>query len=242
MFIRPDWPAPYQVNAHMTLRGEGFSLPPYAYFNLGMHVGDDAEHVKLNREKLRQDLSLPAEPLWLSQQHTAIVVSADQHYDEPPVADASFSLEPNHVCAVLTADCLPLLVCDQQGTQVAAIHAGWRGLADGVIAATIEKLTANRSDLLVWMGAAIGPQAFEVGVDVVEAFTSQSTGLEEHFRVKIAGKFLGNLYDIARYQLSALGVEHVYGGDHCTYSQPDDFYSYRRDGVTGRMATLIWLS
>lgn len=242
MLIRPDWPAPYQVNAHMTLREEGFSLPPYAYFNLGMHVGDDPEHVKLNREKLSQDLSLPAEPLWLAQQHTTIVVSADQSYVEPPVADASYSFESNHVCAVLTADCLPLLVCDQQGTQVAAIHAGWRGLADGVIAATLEKLTAQRSDLLVWMGAAIGPTAFEVGIDVVEAFTSQSTGLEQHFRVKNELKFLGNLYEIARYQLATLGVEQVYGGDHCTYSQPDDFYSYRRDGTTGRMATLIWLS
>lgn len=242
MFIRPDWPAPYQVNAHMTLRGEGYSLSPYDYFNLATHVGDDPAHVKLNREKLANDLSLPTEPLWLDQQHTTVVVSADRSYSEIPVADASYSVLPDHVCAVMTADCIPLLICDQQGTQVAAIHAGWRGLADGVIAATLEKLSAKRSDLLVWLGAAIGREAFEVGVEVIEAFTSQSSGLEEHFVVKTEGKFLGDLYAIARYQLSALGVHHVYGGNRCTYSEPTYFYSYRRDGTTGRMASLIWLS
>lgn len=223
-FIKPEWPAPSRVKALMTTRAAGnFALI------------DD-------RVQLKKTLNLPTEPLWLTQQHTTVVISADNPQGVLPVADASYSQEPGHVCVVQTADCLPVLICDRQGTEVAAIHAGWRGHAGGIIKATVDQLKADSADLMVWMGAAIGPQAFEVGDDVIQAFLRQNNALASHFKPKSEGKYWGDLYAITRFQLANLGITQVYGGDRCTYSEPDFFYSYRRDGLTGRMASLIWLS
>ncbi|NDP47891.1 MAG: peptidoglycan editing factor PgeF [Sulfuriferula multivorans] len=223
----------------MTTREGGVSCPPWDSFNLGDHVGDDAAHVAENRARLR--VHLPAEPAWLKQIHGATVV--DVSSDEL-TADASITRQAGCICAVLTADCLPVLFCDRAGRVVAAAHAGWRGLAQGVLEATVAAMQVPPSDVLAWMGAAIGPDAFEVGDDVRQAFVKQHPEAAAAFVPHpsgVPGKWLADIYQLARNRLNHAGVQAIYGGGRCTYNEAGDFYSYRREGVTGRMASLIWL-
>ncbi len=240
--IHPDWPAPPCVKCLMTTREGGVSVTPWASFNLGDHVGDTPAHVAANRGRLRQ--KLPAEPEWLKQVHSARVVEIGR---EPhPEADASFTRQTGQVSAVLTADCLPVLFCDRAGSVVAAAHAGWRGLADGVLEATVAAMQVPPGEILAWLGAAIGSKAFEVGGDVRQAFVAQHSGAAEAFvphpSTGAAPKWLADIYQLARVRLNHAGVCAIYGGGRCTFTEADSFYSYRRDGVTGRMASLIWLA
>jgi len=236
--ILPDWPAPVRVKGLMTTRAGGVSQAPWAGLNLGDHVGDDPERVAANRARLR--LHLPAEPGWLKQVHSARVVELGR---EPnPEADAAFTRQPVQVCAVLTADCLPVLFCDRAGSVVAAAHAGWRGLVGGVLEATVAAMQVPPDEVLAWMGAAIGPQAFEVGDEVRQAFVAQHAAASGAFVPQpTPGKWLADIYQLARIRLEHAGVQAIYGGGRCTYQEAETFYSYRRDGVTGRMASLIWL-
>lgn len=235
--IIPDWPAPPNVRALQTTRSGGVSVGAYASLNLGDHVGDDPVAVARNRELLCA--ALPSDPAWLKQVHGNVVAEADGMAGVPD-ADASVARKPGTVCAVMTADCLPLLLCDQAGTTVAAAHAGWRGLADGVIEATVRAMDIAPEELLVWLGPAIGPQAFEVGNEVRQAFMAFDANAADAF-VPRGEKWLADIYLLARQRLALLGVTQVYGGGLCTYSDQNRFYSYRRDGATGRMASLIWL-
>lgn len=239
-YIKPNWPAPPGVQAFTTTRLKGFSQAPYDHFNLAHHVGEAEAVVRQNREQLRQELSLPSEPVWLNQTHSAIAISLDDPGDSV-TADAAYTRESGKVCAVLTADCLPLLVTHQKGHTAAAIHAGWRGLLAGVIDQTLLALKENPSELLVWLGPAIGPQAFEVGPEVREAYLKRHPDYARAFKPH-KDRWLANIYDLAKICLNHLNVHAIYGGTDCTYQNPQ-FYSYRRDqGQTGRMASLIWLS
>jgi len=236
--IQPDWPAPARVKCLMTTREGGVSQAPWTSLNLGDHVGDDPLHVAANRARLRRQLS--AGPGWLRQVHSARVVELGR--EPEPEADASFTRESGQVCAVLTADCLPVLLCDRAGSVVAAAHAGWRGLAGGVLEATVAAMQVPPEGVLAWMGAAIGPQAFEVGNEVREAFVAQHPQAAAAFVSQpTPGKWLADIYQLARIRLAHAGVQTIHGGGRCTFSEADSFYSYRRDGVTGRMAALIWL-
>jgi YfiH family protein len=236
----PDWPVPATVKAVTTTRAGGVSVPPYNSFNLADHVGDAEPAVRENRLLLRQRLHLPAEPLWLQQVHGDQVVAADSSAPRP-CADAAYTCARATVCAVLSADCLPVLFCDRRGTRVAAAHAGWRGLACGVLERTVAALGVAPDQLLAWLGPAIGPHAFQVGAEVRDAFVGQHVEARAAFVTQSDGRWLADLYRLARIRLGALGVKAVYGGSLCTFSEPERFYSYRRDGVTGRMASLIWL-
>jgi YfiH family protein len=244
-FILPDWPAPANVRACTSTRRGGVSRGPFASLNLASHVGDSAAAVATNRHRLRVAMDLPGEPLWLSQVHGCAAISstraAEARGREPPVADATVSREPGRVCAVLTADCLPLLLCDRAGGACAAVHAGWRGLHRGVIEATLAALAIPGAELLAWLGPAIGPQRFEVGPEVRAAFVEQDGDAASAFAAGPGDRWLADLYALARLRLAAAGVTHIFGGDLCTVSDPQRFFSYRRDGRTGRMATLIWL-
>ena len=240
LFIIPDWPAPMTVRAVSTTRQSGVSPPPYASLNLADHVGDDPAHVAENRRRLAAMAGFPIEPAWLEQVHGTNVVAAET-VSRPVAADAAFTRKPGRPCVVMTADCLPVLLCDRAGTVVAAAHAGWRGLAGGVMGATVARLATPPSELLVWLGPAIGPQAFEVGDEVRAAFLALDAGNAGGFQPSPAGRWLADLYDLARRQLRDLGVTAIYGGDYCTFSEPERFFSYRRENRTGRMATLIWL-
>lgn len=241
-WLQPDWPAPTNIRALTTLRMGGVSLPPYASLNLGDHVDDDPKAVSENRQRLQQ-LKLPSDPLWLKQTHSTRVVDASTYQGQTDSleADASYSTSPGLVCAVMTADCLPVLICNRQGTQVAAVHAGWRGLAAGIIEAAIKQFPGNHADLLIWLGPAIGPAAYEVGNDVRVAFLQQSPEAEQAFKPSNENKWYMDIYSLARQRLAGMGVRHIYGGEYCTYTDQDRFYSYRRDGITGRMASLIWM-
>ena len=241
-FIIPDWPAPPNVRALVTTRNGGVSIGPYASFNLADHVGDDPQAVAANRKLLRQRVpELPADPLWLKQVHgvACVPVATSASGIE---ADASWSHSVGAVSAVLTADCLPLLLCDEAGTVVGAVHAGWQGLAKGVIEAAVQTLPVPPHTLLAWMGPAIGPQAFEVGADVRDQFFLHDADAAKAFKSIANGKWLGDLYLLARQRLNALGVTRIYGGGECTVADAARFYSFRRDKVTGRMASLIWLA
>jgi YfiH family protein len=239
-WIVPDWPAPPAVRALITTRAGGFSRSAYAGLNLGLHCGDDIEAVRRNRASLRQ--WLPAEPLWLRQVHGTTVVEADAA-DSNPEADAALARRPGRVCAALTADCLPLLLCDEAGSTVAAVHAGWRGLCSGVIEQTLRAMDLPPQTLLAYLGPAIGPAAYEVGAEVREAFAAADPGGESAsaFAPGVPGKFYADLYALARLRLARGGVARIYGGGYCTYTERARFYSYRRDGATGRMASLIWM-
>lgn len=235
-WIEPDWPAPPGIRAASSLRAGGMSTGAYASLNLGAHVGDDAATVAANRLALRQALNLPAEPVWLTQVHSARAVGADA--PATLEADASYTRAAGVVCAVMTADCLPILLCSRDGAAVAAVHAGWKGLAGGVVESVVAAV--GDRDLLVWLGPAIGPDAFEVGDDVREAFVSRGAEFATGFRATADGKWLADIYQLARITLNRLDITAIYGGGRCTYTQADDFFSYRRDRITGRMATLIW--
>lgn len=238
--IRPDWPAPPRVHALTTLRSGGHSRGAYAGFNLAAHTGDDVDAVARNRQLLRDRLQLPSEPVWLSQVHGTRLLRAESA-GASTEADGSWSTAAGTVCAVLTADCLPLLFCDRDGSRVAAVHAGWRGLHRGIIRAAVEMLSAPAPDLLVWLGPAIGADAFEVGRDVYDAFMRKNPLNATAFSPRDASHWLCDIYELAAIELRTLGVESVYRGEYCSFTDAGRFYSYRRDGVTGRMASLIWI-
>ena len=234
----PDWSAPPRVRALSTTRCGGVSGAPWGGFNLGMNAGDDDVAVARNRAILRREL--PAEPVWLTQVHGNRCVDAAVT-ESVPQADASFTRQRGVVCAVLTADCLPVLLCDDRATVVAAAHAGWRGLAAGVIEATVAAMNRPGEDLMAWLGPAIGPQAFEVGDDVRDSFVGRDQRAASAFCAASPGKWLCDICQLARQRLEALGIRRVTSADSCTVSDPTRWFSYRRDGVTGRMASLIWL-
>lgn len=237
--IIPQWPAPANVKAVSTTRLGGYSVLPFAGFNLGSHVGDVAETVQRNRQWLQQRADMPAAPFWLNQVHSATVVVLPGN-QPVPAADAAFTGQRQQICTVMTADCLPVLFCDRQGTQVAAAHAGWRGLCDGVLENTLQHFT-DAGQVLAWLGPAISQQAFEVGDEVREAFIRCQPEAAKAFISHTAGKWLADLYLLARLRLQDAGVYAIYGGEYCTYRQSELFFSYRRDGQTGRMASCIWL-
>lgn len=248
-WFTPDWPAAANVGSLVTTRHGGVSPAPYASLNLGDHVGDDAANVAANRALLRA--VLPAEPAWLQQVHGITVVdAASVAPGSVPVADASFSRTPGAVCAVMTADCLPVLLADRAGTVVGAAHAGWRGLANGVLESTVDAMrAAGAGELTAWLGPAIGPYQFEVGHDVPQAFLKHTHNDTDVRHVEAAfsvipgkpDKRLADIYALARHRLHRAGVARVSGGEFCTVSNSGRFYSFRRDGVTGRQATLIWI-
>ena len=238
-WILPDWPVPRQVRSLITTRQGGVSLAPYSSMNPATHVGDSASAVESNRAILRKHL--PAEPQWLNQVHGTQIAHVSQIQNLAD-ADAAISRTPNAICAVLTADCLPVLLCDRGGTVVAVAHAGWRGLAAGILERTVEGMAVPGSELLAYLGPAIGPQAFEVGAEVRAAFCDVAAEAELAFRPRTSGKFLADLYLLARQRLARAGVNQIFGGGFCTYSEPERFFSFRREAITGRMASLIWLA
>ncbi len=238
-WIVPDWPAPANVRALIPTRRGGGGTGPFASMNLGQRIDDDMQSVRTNRASLR-DL-LPAEPKWLLQVHGAQVVDADR-LQQPVEADAAVARNPGSVCTVMVADCLPALLTDRAGSVVAAAHAGWRGLAAGVLENTVRAMGTAPDELLAYLGPAIGPSAFEVGADVRDAFLARNTDAASVFVAHKPGKWLADLFALARQRLRASGVTQIYGGGLCTYSDPRRFFSHRRDKVTGRMAALIWLT
>lgn len=257
-FITPDWSAPKNVRALVTTRQGGVSAAPWTSFNLASHVGDDPAAVLKNRALLRKHL--PSEPPWLTQTHGTLCVEAATAVSGVE-ADASFTRQHGVVCAVLTADCLPVLLCDKAGTVVSAVHAGWRGLADGVIEASVATMNVPGEELLAWLGPAIGPTAFEVGADVRDAFLAHDEKAAHAFTALNDGKWLCDIYLLAHQRLQALNIplpqralpaRRITSADfsdqanaqddiYCTVTDADRFYSFRRDGVTGRMASCIWL-
>ena len=239
-FIQADWPVAENVQAWVSTRQGGVSSGPWAGLNLAMHVEDHADSVRRNRALLKQALDLPAEPCWLEQVHGVRVIDAAQP-SSTPQADAAFTTRPGVVCSVMTADCLPVLLCDRQGTRVAAAHAGWRGLQAGVVEQTLAALNTPAEDVRVWLGPAIGADAFEVGDEVRQAFMQDMPEAEQAFRISRPGHWWADIYILARQRLQRQGVTAVYGGGLCTYTDEARFYSYRRDGRTGRMASLIWM-
>lgn len=264
-WITPDWPAPANVRALSTTRQGGFSTGSFEGLNLAAHVDDDANAVERNRKWLRDAARLPAEPMWLQQVHGTTVWTDDSEppgwaeaaaetkaqtsrgqgesgaASPPPIADASVTKVPGRVCAILTADCLPVLFCDVEGTTVAAAHAGWRGLVGGVLGTTVEAMRVSPSRLMAWLGPAIEPAAFEVGGEVLEQFVARDPTHAHAFERNQRGRWQADLYALARGELRRLGIERIYGGGFGTFADSSRFYSYRRDKRTGRMATLIWL-
>jgi YfiH family protein len=240
-WLEPEWPAPAGVRALSTFRSGGVSLARYASLNLGGHVGDLPGAVAENRRRLRAAVGLPAEPVWLAQVHGTHVIDLDVAADFDASADAVFTQRRGRVCAILTADCLPLLFAADSGDLVAAAHAGWRGLAGGVIEATVKALRVAPERLMAWLGPAIGSGHFEIGAEVREALLGGDSGAEAAFAPNTRGRFMADLWLLARRRLAALGVERIYGGGQCTFGQGEQYFSHRRDGVTGRQATLIWL-
>ena len=239
-WLMPEWPASSWVYACTTTRSGGISEGSFASLNLAEHVGDDVACVTENRRRLQEALHLPATPLWLQQVHGSVVV--DAAVAKPGCeADASFATRPGIVCTVLTADCLPLLLCDGGGTRVAAVHAGWRGLLAGVVENGVHAMQRPGAQLLAWLGPAIGPEAFEVGEEVRDAFIAEDPHATVAFSPSPGGRWLADIYLLARQRLARMQVTAVYGGHWCTVNDAARFYSYRRDGVTGRMASLIWL-
>lgn len=235
------WPIPNNVSIAMTNRHGGVSASPFDSLNLGTHVGDDIYSVMQNRQILQQRLDLTYPITWLEQVHGTQVLELDSlKPTEPVIADAVYSRSAGHVCAVMTADCLPILLCDKAGTEVAAVHAGWRGLCYGVIEATVAKFNAKNSELIAYLGPAIGPTAFEVGFEVREAFCQQDIKAEHCF-VPHNDKYFANLEGLAQLRLRALGISHIHSASVCTFSELD-YFSYRRSTPTGRMASLIWIN
>lgn len=237
--IFPDWPSPHGVRALQTTRHGGVSATPFDTLNLGLHVGDDPVRVNRNRQSLAP--LMPSEPVWLEQVHGTIVANADMASCRVP-ADACIARQRGSVCVVMTADCLPVLLCDKQGSVVAAAHAGWKGLAAGVIESAVQAMNVPPQNLMAWLGPAISREAFEVGEEVRTAFVAAHPQANAAFAAGQPGKWFADIYALARIRLNALGITQIYGGSHCTYRESDKFFSYRRDGVTGRMGTFIWLA
>jgi YfiH family protein len=236
-WIVPDWPAPPQVKALITTRSGGVSRGPYASFNLGLHTGDDQQAVSTNRALLAG--LLPQEPRWLAQQHGTAIVDADAIV-AAPAADASIARLPGTVCVIMIADCVPVLFTDRTGTLVAAAHAGWRGLAGGVLERTVQRMAVPATEILAYLGPGIGPRAFEVGSDVYRAFVDRDPDAADAFVTAGPDKWRADLYALARRALGRVGVSAIFGGNFCTVSDSRRFYSYRRDRITGRMAALVW--
>ena len=257
--IQPDWPAPARVRAASTLRVGGVSRGSYASLNLSAGAGDDEANVARNRRIFSEMLDLPAEPLWLRQIHGTTVLNLDVadppdergHFPHrspkasshglPPVADGAATSRPGQPCAVLTADCLPVLLCDTSGTRVGAAHAGWRGLAGGVLESAVRRMGVDPGRLLAWIGPGIGQAAYEVGGEVLEQFTAGDPNAVQCFSASASGRWHADLYGLARRRLRTAGVEQVYGGRWCTYTDSESFFSHRRKAPCGRMATVIWL-
>jgi YfiH family protein len=240
-WIIPDWPAPPNVQARVTTRLSGYSQWPYDSFNLADHVGDDPIAVAANRELLKQALQLPAEPLWLQQVHGVNIVDASV----APIgciADASYTMQPANICTVMTADCLPVLFCDRDGTKIAVAHAGWRGLSAGILENTLNTLKLRPNNVLVWLGPAIAQQSFEVDREVCDTFVGFLPQAVAAFTPTRPNHWIADLYLLARQRLNHSGITAIYGGEHCTYTDVRRFYSYRRDKRTGRIASLIWLA
>lgn len=238
--IVPQWPLPPGVRACSSTRIGGVSQAPYDSLNLGAHCGDNQADVDENRARVYQAAGFPQQPVWLEQVHGRDVLKLT---GEPPAskrADAAWTNRRGTVCAVMTADCLPVLFCNKAGTEVAAAHAGWRGLYDGVLEETVASFTDAPENIIAWMGPAIGPTAFEVGAEVREAFMARDAQAVNAFVPK-GEKYMANLFELARQRLGNVGVTQLYGGDRCTYSEPDEFFSWRRDRTTGRLASFIWL-
>jgi YfiH family protein len=248
VWVEPEWPVPGGVRALSTFRNGGVSAAPYASLNLGGHVGDGPSAVAENRRRLKAAAGLPAEPAWLAQVHGTTVVDLDAASalatSAPGTlgpADAAFTRRRGRVCAILTADCLPILLAADSGDLVAAAHAGWRGLAGGVIEATVKALQVAPETLMAWLGPAIGPRHFEVGAEVREALLAGDSGADSAFAANARGRFMADLGALARRRLAALGIGRIYHSGQCTYADENRYFSHRRDGVTGRQATLIWL-
>jgi YfiH family protein len=237
--IIPDWPAPEHVRAYSSTREGGVGQGAWASLNLATHVQDDLKHVAENRRRLSEALAIPNEPYWLEQVHGTEVVRPELNTTH--CADAAFTQQSDTPCVVMTADCLPVLFCDEQGTAVAAAHAGWRGLAAGVLEQTL-KCFEDQSMVMAWMGPAIGPKHFEVGDEVREVFVQQHSQTESAFVESRPGHWMADIFQLAQQRLSAAGVSQIFGGGICTYADADHFYSFRRESITGRMASLIWLS
>jgi YfiH family protein len=239
-WIEPDWPAPAAVRALSTFRGGGVSASPYASLNLGEHVGDAPAAVAENRRRLAVAAALPAEPVWLTQVHGAAVANLDQ--DDPALTvDAAFTRRKERVCAILTADCLPILLTADSGTVVGAVHAGWRGLAAGVIEAGVAAFGVPAPSVLAWLGPCIGPRHYEIGAEVAPALLSADGGAGAGLEKNSRGRFMADLARLARRRLERLGITRIYGGTQCTFSEAQRYFSHRRDGQTGRQATFIWL-
>lgn len=240
-WLLPNWDAPQNIKAIMTTRQGGFSQYPFDSMNLGDHVADNPNVVKQNRMHLKEVLNLPTDPLWLTQVHGVTVANADDKHITTIAADASVAHKKGSVCAVMTADCLPVLFCNQQGTSIAAAHAGWRGLHAGILEQTVKSLNCPASEVIAWFGAAISAQYFEVGAEVREAFISAQSEASHCFVPSInTDKWLADIYYLARLRLQAIGVTQITGGEACTYHDKERFYSYRREAKTGRMVSLIW--
>jgi hypothetical protein len=240
--LRPVWPVPDAVCAAFTLRAGGVSASPFDTLNVGAHVGDRPERVGENRARVRAALTLPQEPRWLEQVHgTGVVEIRAAEAGSPPQADAAIARERGVVAVIQVADCLPVLLAAADGSCVAAAHAGWRGLAAGVLEATVERLATDPKDLIAWLGPAIGPQHFEVGADVREAFLAQDPAAAVAFRANERGRWQCDLLALARQRLQQAGVRQVFGGAWCTFADRTRFFSYRREGPCGRMAALVWL-
>ena len=241
-FIKPDWPLADKVNVVTTTRAGGNSAAPYNKLNLGIHVGDDERVVKNNRSLISNFLDLPSEPKWLKQIHSDLVVEASAIESDVVQADASFTTDRHIVCAVLTADCLPVVFSDANGDCIAVAHAGWKGLLNGILQKTIQAMMSYSKPEFAWLGPAIGPSAFEVGDNVYQPYVQQNEKFKNAFTTKGNAKWSLDIYQAAEVVLRSQDLTNIYGGTYCTLSEKDRFYSYRRDGVTGRMATLAWKS
>ncbi|MGF1741147.1 peptidoglycan editing factor PgeF [Vibrio profundum] len=237
--IVPAWKAPKTVKAFASTRYDGYSVGPYQGLNLGQHVGDDVETVQRNRSRFAELAMLPSPPVWLNQTHSTAMIELSKPAHEIPDADGSYSQIAGVVCTVMTADCLPILLTDTAGSQVAAVHAGWRGLANGIVEKAVHTFNGN---VLAWLGPAIGHNSFEVGHDVRETFLSHDGQAEKAFVSRGSnGKWLADMQLLAKQRLSDVGVTNVTSSNMCTYQDSERFYSYRRDGVTGRQASCIWI-
>lgn len=240
-----EWPAPKNVKAFYTTRQGGISHKPYDNFNVGMHVGDNSEHVRQNRQQLLDSLPQLKRIAWLDQIHSNRVINADQTRENPPQVDASFTDQKHLACVVMTADCLPVLFCDRDGSQVAAAHAGWRGLLNGVLENTLQQFTAPNHTIMAWLGPAIGHEIFEVGAEVREAFINVSPNPADEAKAFRENPlkplhYFADIYALARLRLQRAGVADIYGGGRCTFTEQHQFFSYRREPTTGRMCSLIY--
>lgn len=237
-FIVPNWDVPTHIRAFSSTRLDGVSQGVYHGLNLGTHVGDDLLLVERNRALLKKAAALPSSPIWLNQTHSNQLINVDRPTSQVLDADGAITTQANVVCAVMTADCLPVLLTDSKGSKVAAVHAGWRGLAGGIIENAVIQFD---SPVIAWLGPAISKSAFEVGQDVFDIFVAHSSDAQSAFKPLGQGKYLADINELAKQRLHSLGVKAIYQSDLCTYKQTDTFYSYRRDGVTGRQATFIWI-